>query len=383
MFVHDSQLRHVLPPEAYFHPDHLKVEKDRLLDPAWHFVASSDDFKKDGDFLSLSLLERPLLLRRHEGEVHAYLNVCSHRHCLITSKPSGNLPTIRCQYHGWEYQCDGRTGKIPEASSFRPFDRENSRLKKYRTDRCGNLIFVCLADQGPSLRQQLGEVYDRIERSYASPFRQVWNWDTDYPANWKACIENLLESYHIPCLHPKTFGDMPQEQNIQHVMKEGWTSFQTNEMDRWVEKGIRRTTSILGLPYTGHYTQYLVYPNLVFITLDTFSLAKMVVPTSPRTSRAVIRVFSPYGPRRGIIPWVSSRINAFVARDGSRKILHEDASIFPAAQQGLEASPFPGVIGRREERVFAFQDWIRRNTSSPDHSRNSLPVIGNGDQSRP
>jgi choline monooxygenase len=43
-------------------------------------------------------------------------------------------------------------------------------------------------------------------------------------------------------------------------------------------------------------------------------------------------------------------------------VFAEDASIYDGVQKGLEASPHPGVIGVREERVFAFQKYVLDNT---------------------
>ncbi|MFO0879628.1 MAG: aromatic ring-hydroxylating dioxygenase subunit alpha [Gemmataceae bacterium] len=375
MFVHESQLRHVLPPTAYHAPEQHRRELDSFLLDSWHLAATLRDFRKDGDFLTLTLFDKPLLLRRMQGEVHAYLNVCPHRHCLLTSKPHGHDPAFRCQYHGWEFQCDGRTGKIPDAQSFRPFDRDNARLLKFRTQLCGDLVFVSLASQGPDLKEQLGELFEPIQTVFAEPWRQVWSWDTDYPTNWKVAIENLLESYHIPCLHEKTFRYYPPEENIVHEMHEHWTSFYTEDLLPWVKTNAARTARAVGVPFKGHYTQYHIYPNLVFILMDTFSLAKVVVPTSPTRSRALVRVFGPYGPRRTPLAWISARLNAIAARVGAKKILEEDAHIFPDAQLGMEHSVQPGVIGRREERVYAFQEWVQRKTGGAPSSKTSLPVV--------
>jgi phenylpropionate dioxygenase-like ring-hydroxylating dioxygenase large terminal subunit len=365
MFVHETQLRHVLPPSAYYSSEQDRLERERLLLPGWHPVATLPELPREGDFMTGTLLGRPLLLRKMDGEVHAFLNVCAHRHCLLTSKPKGHDEHFRCQYHGWEYTKEGRTGKIPDAQSFRPFDRENARLKKFATALCGELVFVRLADEGPSLQEQLGPVYPIVAESFAPPWRRVWKWDTDYPANWKIPIENLLESYHIPSLHPKTFKNYPEEQNTDHELFENYTIFRTVEMEKWVKDGVRRTAQALGLPYEGAYTQWHVFPNLVFIGMDTFRMAKVVVPVTPKTSAAQVWVYAPYGPRRGILAWLSARINALISKDGARRVLHEDASVFEAAQRGMEASVSCGVIGRREERVWAFQDWIARRCQGP------------------
>lgn len=41
-----------------------------------------------------------------------------------------------------------------------------------------------------------------------------------------------------------------------------------------------------------------------------------------------------------------------------RKIIGEDAVLWPPVQQGLEASDHRGVLSAREERVYAFQRFV-------------------------
>src|SRR5439155_8963074 len=152
---------------------------------------------RPGDFLTTELLGEPLLLRNVDREPHAYLNVCAHRHCLLRSEPTGHDEQLHCQYHGWEYQDDGRTAKIPEAGCFRPWDRENARLRKFRTATCGELVFVCLAADAPGLEEFLGPFYPTCQAWFASPYGLKWSWQADYQANWKVPVENSLESYHV------------------------------------------------------------------------------------------------------------------------------------------------------------------------------------------
>ena len=66
------------------------------------------DLARPGDFLTFDLLETPILLRNFDGELRAFLNVCPHRHSRLTDKPRGNAEKLRCQYHGWEFNADGR-----------------------------------------------------------------------------------------------------------------------------------------------------------------------------------------------------------------------------------------------------------------------------------
>ena len=120
MWTNETHLQHLLRPDQYTSEEQYRAELRYLFQPAWHPLATVGDLAKPGDFLTLDLLETPILIRNFDGQLRAFLNVCPHRHSQLTDRPRGNAATLKCQYHGWEYTRDGRTGKIPDAKAFRP-----------------------------------------------------------------------------------------------------------------------------------------------------------------------------------------------------------------------------------------------------------------------
>jgi phenylpropionate dioxygenase-like ring-hydroxylating dioxygenase large terminal subunit len=362
LFIHQNQLRHLLAPAHYKDERHHQIEIERLFLPAWHVVATTAELRRPGDFLTTEVLGRPLLLRNCDGEVCAYLNSCAHRSCMLTSKPRGHDPRFRCQYHGWEYDRQGHTGKIPDARCFRPFDRENACLHCYRTETCGELVFVCLDDQGPSLSDFLGPYHAAARDGFAAPFRFIWSYDATYHCNWKVPIENSLESYHIPCLHAKTFGDFPPEEQCEHDLQQNWTTFRTAEPDQLATRIQRWFVRRLGRNPKGIYTQHHTHPHIGFASLDVFHLVQIFLPTSPTTCRHLVWVYSLHGSGRWN-PWraLLARLLRLAVKTIARQIVLEDRAIYADVQRGLEASVHPGVIGTREERVFVFQDYVLRN----------------------
>jgi phenylpropionate dioxygenase-like ring-hydroxylating dioxygenase large terminal subunit len=358
MFVHQTQLRHLLEPADYCDEERHRLELDRLFRPGWHVLGTTAEVPRPGDFLTRELLGRPLLLRNCDGTFHAFLNVCAHRHCLLTHEPKGWAPTLRCQYHGWEFKPDGRTGRIPDAQCFRPFDRDNAHLRQFRTETRGQLIFVCLEDNGVSLDDYLGPFAEECRHWFAPPFRQAWVWQTDYNANWKIILENSLESYHVPCLHQKSFGIMPAEAACQHELADRHTTFRTVETFSWISAIQNMMVHSLGQPTTNIYTHHHAHPNMTFVSMDVLRMIHMLQPTSATTCRHRIWLYSLRGFRKNPWAWLIAKIlSAFVVRV-ARQITFEDAGIFADVQKGLEASDFPGVIGTREERVWAFQRFL-------------------------
>lgn len=369
MFIHQHHLRHLLRPEHYTSEAQYRAELRHLFLPAWHPVAVRGDLARPGDFLTLDLLETPLLLRNFDGQLRAFLNVCPHRHSKLTEKPCGNTERLRCQYHGWEFQEDGRTGKIPDAKAFRPWDRENACLRRFQVDTCGDLVFVKLSDGGPSLREWVGPLWGHWQ-SYGGVYRHAATWEKDFPCNWKVVLENSLESYHIPEVHPKTFKDFPPEENAWHELTDRFTSFKTVEPDEFATRVQHWIVRRLGEPVTGEYWHRVLHPHATGSSLDSFRMMQCVFPTGPTSCRYRCIFFTLRGRRRNPLAWLLYRGLRSVATMVGKKVFAEDGSIYRGVQQGMAASPHRGVIGTREERVYQFQKYILDNTRGP----RELPV---------
>lgn len=362
MFTHQTHLRHLLRPDHYTSEEQHRAEQRHLFRPAWHPVATVGELARPGDFLTLDLLDTPILLRNFDGELRAFLNVCPHRHSRLTDKPRGRTERLRCQYHGWEFTRDGRTGQIPDARAFRPWDRENSCLRPFRVETCGELVFVNLGDDGVSLRDWLGPLWDRWEPGFGGAYRHAATWEADFPCNWKVVLENSLESYHIPQVHPKTFKDYPPEADCWHELDPTFTTFRTVVPADYAGRWQARLVRWLGEPVTMDYWHHARHPHVTFSSLDVHRMVMCVFPTGPTTCRYRSIMFTLRGRRRNPFTWAVSRFLRPIAVAVGKKVFAEDGSIYGAVQRGLNASPHAGVIGTREERIYVFQKYVLDHT---------------------
>lgn len=363
MYLSSGCMPHLLPPRAYYCPDYYEREKQYLREQAWHVVGSTQELARPGDFLTLELLEVPIQVRNFEGRLHALSNVCAHRHCLISDCPGGNSPTMKCQYHGWEYGSSGKTRRIPKPDNFVPFPDSKPSLPSYRVEAVGGLVWVSLSQSGPSLPDYLGPIYERCLQSFGAGWELSAKWNLNYPANWKVPVENSLEAYHVPSVHPRTFKQDPGDSNSVHVLEERYTSFTTRLPfahtlpDRLMQRAESWMKAQRGEPASGEYSQHHLFPNLLVSFTDTSSFCQCVVPTGPQTSLAVIRMFGPSGEhlpvRRKMLTKAWNQLKALV----TRQIVHEDMALFASVQKGLRASPHAGMLGRCEERIHAFQTF--------------------------
>ena len=361
MFIHDTQLKHLLRPDQYYSAAQFEAEREHVFKPSWQLVASTQELAKPGDYITQELLGTPILIRNMDGELRAFLNVCPHRHSLLSTEPRGWMEQLRCRYHGWEFNAEGRTRRIPDAQSFRPFDRENACLSRIRVDTCGPLVYVSLSPEGPSLREYLGPLYDPWCAAFSPPYRLMASSVRDLPCNWKVVVEIGLETYHSPCVHPRTFGAYPDAEECTHVLEEQYTTFtqSVKKEESRFGRGANRLIRWLGGNPQGMYRQQVVHPNLMFAALDVGCLASACTPLSPTTCRLRAFGFSLYAERGVVAPLVSRAIRSLVRFAGAR-IAGEDASMYPIVQRGLMASPHRGAISMREERVYAFQEYVSK-----------------------
>ncbi len=369
MFIHQNQLQYLLRPDQYYSSEQLEVEIDKMFRPGWHFVCSKADLPKPGDYRVVTVLGEPIHIKNFDGNYHAFLNICPHRHTALVRDSHGNCPKIRCQYHGWEFNEEGRTGRIPDARCFRPFDRENSRLHRFRLETCGDTIWVSLSEDGESLQDYLGHFYDEITKHFSGQWKQCWAWEHEYPANWKLPLENTVETYHLPFLHGGALGAVyPSEQAQEHILDDRFTTvkYDTRENKMLTFASELSVKLLRGEKNSNLYIHNHIHPNHVLSTTDLFAHMQVYLPTSPTTTRTIIRMYSFRGGYRGVIPAIWGPWVAMNARSANRKIQLEDAAVFESQQQGVKRSRAPGCIGTREERIYAFQKYVYDRTGGRD-----------------
>jgi len=377
MFVSAKCLPHLLQPTAYHSNAQYERECQALLSEAWFFVGTTGELSKPGSFLTTNFCGRPLQVRNDAGRLVAFSNVCSHRHCLLTDQARGQSEKITCQYHGWQYDGDGSTRRIPEPKNFAPINREALRLTTYRVEQCGQLVFVCLSPTAGSLEDFLGELYATCQQRFSEDWQCHLRWEPNYPVNWKIPLENSLEAYHVPSVHPGTFRDDPGELRSEHRLDHRHTSMTTDlpfsphsQLDAWFQNCEDRVVRWLGKNPKGKYQQHHVFPNLMFSFTDAISLCHCLVPTGPTTARGILRQFSLVGRHSGSLRRLGATCWGKLKAAITQRVLQEDMALFPAIQAGLNASQQPGVLGRCEERIHHFQAYLLAATTASSAAQN-------------
>ena len=196
-----------VPASSYIDPERWQREVDLIFKRLPLALAFSCELKEPGSYKALQTMDTPVLLTRGaDGEVHAFLNSCSHRGAIVVDEGCGTAKGFRCPYHAWAYDMEGRLLNVFDAKNFGPVDKSVLGLTPLKVAERAGLIWVVLkpssdididdflAGYGPEL-SDLGFADGHMVGS-----QQLVG------PNWKVAYDGYRDLYHIPILHKNSFG---------------------------------------------------------------------------------------------------------------------------------------------------------------------------------
>jgi choline monooxygenase len=333
-----------IPSWCYTDPATERAERNRIFARTWQLVGRAEQVASSGSYFTAEVAGEPLLVvRGNDGRLRALSNVCRHRAGPV-AKGEGSCGAFRCGYHGWTYAHDGRLTNTPEFEGVEAFERTSVRLPEFRVETWLELVFVNLDDGAASLIETLGDLPARLAGRDLSGIRLAARKDWSIDCNWKVYVDNYLEGYHIPIVHPG-------------LMKEiDYSRYETETSSCWSlqrspirsRDGAKLRRDPARAESDAEY--YWVYPNLMLnVYPDNFS-TNLIVPLSPRRTLTVFEWFF----REPEQPAVQETVRQTV--EFSDEIQREDVAICEAVQKGLESRTYDtGRFSvRRESGVHHF-----------------------------
>lgn len=187
----------------YYDPDFAAAEQQAIWRKSWLYACREEDLPNIGDRTPYQVgKDSYFIVRTGEDEFKAFFNSCLHRGTMLCAKQEAG-DTIRCPYHGWEWNIDGRLKRIPSHWDFADLNRNNASLPEVKLDRWGGFIFInadpdCAPlDEALSVLKSHFEKFEFKRRYTAGRFRK------QVKANWKVTQEAFQEAYHLYATHPE------------------------------------------------------------------------------------------------------------------------------------------------------------------------------------
>ena len=330
-----------LPAASYTNPQIAERERVAIFARHWQLVAHADQVREPGDHAVTEIAGVPLVIVRGvDGELRALHNVCRHRAGPLATCDGRGAKALRCKYHGWTYRLDGQLRSAPEMDGAHDFDVAGIRLPQAQVAQWQNLIFAAL-EAPPPLAEILDGIAARIGAhplaSYAFDRRTSY----EIACNWKAYVDNYLEGYHVPHIHP-ALNKMLDYRSYSTTLAP-WHSLQFSPLE-----------SADALYGNGDALYYFIWPNIMLNILPGRLQTNRVVPLAPNRCRVDFEYFYP----------ASCNDAAHRAQDEafSDEVQHEDIAICELVQKRLASGSY--VAGRlnpkRESGVWHFHELYRR-----------------------
>jgi Rieske 2Fe-2S family protein len=193
-----------LPLEAYASDAVLRWEQRAFFDGSWVCIGRDEDVREHGGQKAVQVGERSyLLIRDGDGALRVFRNVCPHRgHELLAVGECVVRKSVRCPYHSWLYGLDGALRNTSRFGDVEGFDRGDYRLPEVRSHVWGGWVFVNVSGDAPSFEEHLGNLGAIMEPWRAERLVTMAKHDYVVESNWKTIVENYMECYHCPTIHP-------------------------------------------------------------------------------------------------------------------------------------------------------------------------------------
>lgn len=191
-----------IPAARYTDPAWAAREMADVWPRTWQLACTVDHVAEPGDWFEYTVGKYSVLIvRGDDGVLRAYQNVCLHRGNELCHGSGSGMTEIRCIYHRWSWDLQGRLREVPSRKGFGAMRNEDFPLVAVQVDTWGPLVFVNLDTTAGPLAEYLAPVPADAAWVGLDDFRCVAVVSVPLPANWKVTIEAFSETYHVQGIH--------------------------------------------------------------------------------------------------------------------------------------------------------------------------------------
>ena len=348
-----------LASRFYTDPAILALEKERIFRRTWQLVGTLSQpcgelngvartIADPETYFTFDVAGEPVVVVRDKaGTLRAFSNVCRHRAGPI-AQGSGCRNVLNCAYHGWTYTLDGRLIGTPEIDGVEFFDRSTMGMVPLRCETWEQFIFVNFDHAGASLADFLGNIPQLAREFSFAGLSLAERRDYIVNCNWKVYVDNYLEGYHIPIVHPGLMKEIDYPRYRCETFRYHSQQLGPVKPVKPDDADERVYAPGMGLKEALYFW---VFPNLMLnIYPDNVSINLVV----PLTHDKTLTIFEWYFQDVGS-PKVRERASKAIGF--SDTVQQEDIHICEAVQRGLQSSTYDRgrYSVKRENGVHQFQ----------------------------
>ncbi len=196
-----------VPIENYYDPDRWDAEVRQIFRRMPLVLAATAELPNPGDYKSMTAVGvQVLITRNRDGEVRAFVNMCSHRGARLVEEGTGNANKFTCPYHAWTYSPQGDLVAIYSEQDFGEVDKSCYGLTELPCLEKAGIIWVTVNPDSKLDINTFLSGYDSLLNEFGFETWTHQHTQTVDGPNWKVAYDGYLDYYHLPILHRNTFG---------------------------------------------------------------------------------------------------------------------------------------------------------------------------------
>ena len=204
--------------DLYISEEIFRLEQEHFFANTWNYVGHGSQIPKAGDYLTVEIAGRPLIVvRQPDGSPKVLMNRCAHKGSRLVSQACGHTGKFfRCPYHAWTFRTDGSLLNTPvkegyDGTAMRECESGKGLVVVPHVREYRGFLFAKINDVGPGFEEYFGDSLSSIDNmADRSPegeleiaggcLRYLHN------CNWKMFVENLNDTMHPMVAHESSAG---------------------------------------------------------------------------------------------------------------------------------------------------------------------------------
>ena len=336
-----------IPSRLYVDPVYLELEQERIFARTWQLVGRAEQVAQSGQYFTAEIAGEAIVILRDGATLRGYHNVCLHRAGPV-AYGCGKRQTLQCKYHGWTYDLAGNLLRAPEMEGVERFDPREMRLLPVQVAELGPLVFANLDLKAPPLAHFLEDIPERAARFDLGGMRWVMRKDYEIACNWKVYVDNYLEGYHLPVVHPGLHKEL--DYDAYRVEPHRYWSLQHAPL-RQVHGGNAADRKYVSQDEGADAQYYWLFPNVMLNVYLGQMQTNVILPIGHDRTLTIFEWYATHPPTDAAVNPEWTKLVAF-----SDEIQAEDIEICEAVQKNLRSRVYDRgrYSAKRENGVHHF-----------------------------
>ena len=322
----DADIRQARTLPSRFYTDLEQFNRLKSVFSGWQFAAHSSELEAHTiqPLEHIEAINGESMILVQGDETRCMSNVCTHRGMRLALEACSRK-SLQCRYHGRTFNLDGSFRHMAEFEQVYNFPDKGDDLPQFPLKQWMGMFFTA---QGEAMDLPWDMLEERLGFLNPESFTHDETRDRDHSvdANWLLYVDNFLEGFHIPYVHPELNQALDYSGYITETFDGGVMQIGK------AMKGDVKFELPAGHPDEGQdiAAYYLwLFPNMMFNFYPWGLSLNIVVPVSHNTCRVLYR---------GYVR------DAELANKGAGSVLDtvedQDQWVIEEVQKGMESSVY-------------------------------------------